>query len=311
MSTSSTPFIVDGAKFDPTLAEFSKVRTNKNTGAKSVPVFYDSKGYLYVQTPPMNIPFGLQKPYSERDGTKPSNESESNSKDEFKKYTLEFSFTGRENNKKMQQFYNNFEKFDKIAIEQCVKNGEVWMQDDELDKKMAKKMYTPMVRPALDKNKKPADYPPRLRAKVNYRNGEFDVNVFDNEKNKVETPLDQLNLGGCTAIAILKCQGVWLQKTGFGITWQLVRLRLQKRESLEAYPFLDNEVEDSDEESDNDASGDEEPEVKDSSSDGGNSDKEASDQEDSDQEDSDVEREPTPPPEPKKTTRRRKKAPDS
>jgi predicted RNA methylase len=89
---------------------FSNVIKNKQ-GGSMVYLNYSDKPKFIIQTPIMNVPFGLSE-FTPDNGPV--------------KYSLDCSFNGHENDTKIKQFYDNVKKIDNMMIEKAVENSASW-----------------------------------------------------------------------------------------------------------------------------------------------------------------------------------------
>ena len=102
---------IKGKNLNSELVTVSDKPNNMDSGAKYVYVGYNNKN-LVVQTPEMDIPFGLNV-YDKGD---------------YPKYSVDLSFKGMENNKSMMAFYNNMNDMDARLISEGMKNSMSWFK---------------------------------------------------------------------------------------------------------------------------------------------------------------------------------------
>ena len=92
--------------------------------------------------------------------------------------------------------------------------------------------------------KEGTDYPPRVKLQLPKRNGEFDVEVYNQNKELVD--VDYIEKG-CEVIPIVQLSHVWFVGSDFGIKFKAALVKVYKKEKLSGYNFIDSSDEDSSE----------------------------------------------------------------
>lgn len=251
----STTSVIDGTKIDLSKITFSSIKRNDN-GSKSVRVSYDG-GPFTIQSPLMHVPWNLNPPYSDRDikkgagnGNGNEDENEDNVQENVQssgrtKWSLQMNFRGRENNKRLQKFYENMKALDALFAKKTVENRVEWFDDDEdyeseRDAILAyRKTFKPGIRER--KNKTTGEpYPPCIEPKVSCVDGEFACNCFNMKREKYDKPMDKLMLKGTEGEGIIRLTNFYVQDARCGPTWTLLRLRADESEgSLGEFGFID------------------------------------------------------------------------
>jgi hypothetical protein len=245
----SNQSVIDGTKLDLSKITFGKI-TRLANGSKSVRVSYNG-GPLTIQTPNMNIPWGVNPPYSEKDKKEddaPSQPS-ADGKGKMTKWSLQMSFKGIDpkskdpNVKRLNEFYEIMKKLDELFLKKVVENRLEWFDDN---KKMSpdtaeaiyERFYSKTIRERTNKVTKEA-YPPSIDPKVNCLDGEFQCNVFNMAGDKYDKPIDKINLKGSSGIGILRLTNFYIQQSRCGPTWTLMRLRADEQAALGDFGFVD------------------------------------------------------------------------
>ena len=250
-SKSNNQSVIDGTTIDLSKITFGKI-TRLSNGSKSVRVSYDG-GPLTIQTPMMNIPWGVNPPYSEKDKNKDednnNNTGNTEGKSKVSKWSLQLSFKGYDskdsdkNSDRIKQFLEKMKELDQLFLETVVANRGEWFDDN---KKMSKetaeaiydRLYSRSIRERTNKTTK-APYPPSIDPKVNCVDGKFECNVFNMNREKYDKPIDKLNLKGTTGEGIIRLTNFYIQQSRCGPTWTLMRLRANENAPLSDFGFVD------------------------------------------------------------------------
>ena len=249
---SNSTSVLDGTKIDLSKITFSSIRRNDN-GSKSVRVSYDG-GPLTIQTPLMPIPWNLNPPYSDKNANKKGKDNEEEEDQEQEntvpttgrtKWSLQMTFRDRENNRRLQRFYENMKALDDLFAKKTVESRAEWFDDDEdyeseRDAFLTyKKIFKPGVRQRKNKTTGEA-YPPCIEPKVTCNDGEFACNCFSMNREKYDKPMNKLQLRGTEGEGIIRLTNFYVQDSRCGPTWALMRLRADESEgSLGEFGFID------------------------------------------------------------------------
>lgn len=214
-------------EFNINNVSFSDVRTLDN-GGKVVYLSYknlDNKpAPLILQTPQMNVPFGLST--WDNDGKGPL------------KYSLDLSFKGMDKSVGLQNFYNVLESLDKRLIEDGLANAPTWFKGKKVTKDVLEALYTPLIRHAKDKNGEVTDkYPPTFKVTVPNKEGKITCEVYDDKRELVD--LLSLQTKGSRVTAIIQCMGLWFAGGKFGSTWRVVQMKVAPNATIRGYAFKD------------------------------------------------------------------------
>ena len=246
---SSNQSVIDGTQIDLSKITFGKI-TRLSNGSKSVRVSYDG-GPLTIQTPMMNIPWGVNPPYSEKDKNKDEENNIINAegKPKVSKWSLQLSFKGYDskdtdkNTERIKLFLEKMKALDQLFLETVVSNRGEWFDDN---KKMSKetaeaiyeRLYSKSIRERMNKTTK-APYPPSIDPKVNCADGKFECNVFNMNREKYDKPIDKINLKGTAGEGIIRLTNFYIQQSRCGPTWTLMRLRANENAPLSDFGFVD------------------------------------------------------------------------
>ena len=233
--------IVLPTDFDASNITYSEPRVLDNNG-KVIYVSYNKKK-LIMQTPEMDVPFGLSK----------------QSFDGKDKYSLDLSFKGKDNREVLGKFFNGLKSLDRKFIEDGFANSQKWFKKTfkSIDS-IEEAMYTPLVKFPKDKEGNITDkYPPTIRITVPHDGTKFLCDVYDHNKNIVD--LATIDTKGAKISAIVQCSGLWVSGK-YGSTWKVVQMKVTPPARIKGYAFKDIEEKvekDIDEEDEDDIDNDE------------------------------------------------------
>ena len=215
------------SEFDSSKITYSDVRP-MGPNAKQVYINYDDSQVVFA-TPRLKVPFGLSK--FEQEGQNP-------------KYSLDLSF-GDLGNEKNKVFFDAIKSIDEKVLADATKNSLIWLRKRNVSEEVIETLFSPSVKYSKDKvtGEVNTNYPPTIRAKLPYYNGEFSCSVYDHDRKKLDEFADKITKGS-RVIAVIKCAGVWLAGGKFGSTWRVEQLKLDKPNSLQGFAFVDEDDED-------------------------------------------------------------------
>jgi len=200
------------------------------SGAKQVYLNYNG-GRLVVQTPKMSLPWNMGC-YRGPEGNQPPT------------YKLDLSFKGMENDPKIKELHDMIEKIDKRMLKAGAENGLAWFKKKDMNEEVLKALYTPMMKLSIDKNTGEPDgkWPPSVRIKVPNYDGKFSCEVFDTEKNEIDTSnLENVLVRGCEVQSLIECSSVWFAGGKYGLSWKIVQMKVQSVPNLNGYAFVDSD----------------------------------------------------------------------
>ena len=220
--------VVTSTNFNAQKISFSAMKS-LDSGGKQAFVNYDG-GMFVVQTPSCRLPFGM----SAFDKAGPV------------KYSVELSLDGyTEEGSKMKQFHDAMSVLDEYMIEQGVRNSRQWFKGD-LSRDVIKAFYTPMIRYAKDKDGNTKPYPPNVKLTLRKKrdSDDFDVHCYDDQRNLYRgIPLEELLVRGCQMTSLIKCTGVWVAGSKYGLSWKLDQAMITSLPQSRSFKFVDDEVE--------------------------------------------------------------------
>lgn len=217
--------------FDVSKVNFSTMRTLDN-GGKVVYLSY-LNGPLIFQTSEMITPFGISKWDNDKGGNK---------------YTLDLSFKGMDTRDVLKRFYNNLESVDTCVLQGAKTNSKTWFKKEQSET-VLRELMTKVIREAKDPK-----YPPTFKVTLPKKDGVFDFEVYNQDKQTVS--LDSLELKGARVTALIQCLGIWIAGAKFGVSWKVVQMKVIPVKKLQGYSIRDVEdkVADDDVEEDEDDS---------------------------------------------------------
>jgi len=240
-----------------------------DSGAKIAYVNYGSDGginSINVQTPEMTFPF------------------DSKMFDGSGKFSCQLSLIGED----VKVFHDKMNEIDNKIREDAKKNSQAWFGKKSISDEMIEDKFVPVVRKYKDPESQEftGKYPDKLAFKVVKKESGFECKFYDENRKKINVNdqskedfvvADTLMAKGCSAMCILKCNGLWFSSVGFGCSWKAVQMKVKLVENLEEYAFRDDDDDDFVKDSDSDDEPEPEPEPEKESSD--SSDEESSEEE--------------------------------
>lgn len=186
-----------------------------SSGGKMIGINFNESP-LVIQTPEMPLPFGISK-WSANNGM----ESQQGAAE---KYTLDLSFRGKESNEVMNMFFNKLRSLDKKFVEDGLENSTLWFKKKYGSREVVEALFTPIVKFAKDENGEPSDkYPPTFKVNLPVKNGEYDFKVFDVNRQPSKILLSD-TLKGARVRAIVRCNGIWVAGSKFGVSWRVLQM---------------------------------------------------------------------------------------
>ena len=238
-NSSTVPARQPGQPLLPCEVEFDKIgytdiKQMGNGPAKTCYVNYTDGGKLLVELPWMTTYDGIRQPPLEfRDESAPP------------KYSMDFSLKGhRGENQDVKALYDFLQGFqDKLLQDSCT-NSMQWHKKSKMTPEVAEAIFTPLVKVSTDKNTGEVleQYPPKLKIKVPFWEGEWKCDVFKTgTRSPIEGDLSEQVSGRMEARAIIACSGLWFAGGKFGVSWKLVQMEYRSLEqpSLASYAFRD------------------------------------------------------------------------
>ena len=272
-------------------------------GTKFTYVNYKGKK-LVLQTPEMEIPFGMNV----------------DDRGEYKKYSVDVSFKGMEDNKSLKAFYDNMIAMDEFLINEGTKkkNSLSWFKKPKgISREIAEEKFMRTVKiPTKDGERLP--YPARLKLKIQFKDGQHTVQFYHKENPKEEVKVDDPNtilVRGSRVKAIIQCVGIWIIAggTNYMCQWKVLQMIVDKPKTITNLGFLpdtDDEDEGANDETEQSKKSEKvsESEGDDNESDEEDDDNESEEDDDDSEEESEEEEEeePEPVPEPPKKKGRKK-----
>ena len=194
------------------------------SNAKQAYLNYDNRS-LTMQVGSLSIPYGM----SVFDKAGPV------------KYSVDMSLRGYEGEiPKVKAIYDAFAALDAFMLEQGVKNSKLWFKSD-LNKDVIKAFYTPCLRFSKDAEGNPKPYPPTLKVSLRQRDGKFETVMYDENKQVMTLPMEEILVKGAQITTLIQCTGVWFAGSKYGLSWKAVQIRADKLpEGIRGFAFVDD-----------------------------------------------------------------------
>ena len=249
---SSTNQIIKPEKFDASKLSFSdvKIKELKTKGGQVIKrkVVYPSyNGHrVRIQTPEMNLPYGLNENEKVDDTT---------GKVVGMDYSVNFSFKGidrldDENAKvakkatKLKAFHDMISAIDAAALQAASKNSLAWIKQKKASPEVAAALYSSSLKVSRDRETQEPDgkYPDTIKAKIPCYDGVFKPEVFDKDQTPIE--LKEGLVKGAIAKNIIDINEVWFVGGKFGMSLRLNQSRVEVPQGLRGYAFLPSDDDD-------------------------------------------------------------------
>uniref|UniRef100_A0A6C0CTK7 Uncharacterized protein n=1 Tax=viral metagenome TaxID=1070528 RepID=A0A6C0CTK7_9ZZZZ len=181
-----------------------------DNGGKMIYVSF-KKNPLRIQTPQCYLPFGINVYKNEDSGTEA--------------HTLELSFDGKDSKPNLMDFFVKMKEFDDLNIQKGFEYQQSWFRKKYPNKEVIEALYTTMIKYPKDKNGEiTTAWPPTFKIKLPYVNGEYKFEMYDKSNLKID-PKSVQTKGG-RAVAIIKCNGIWLAGGKFGMSWKAEQIQI-------------------------------------------------------------------------------------
>lgn len=221
--------IVSVKNFNPTNISFAPLK-RLDSGGSQVYMNYNydasTRKNLTVQVGTLPVPYGLNV----FDKAGPI------------KYSVDISLRGYDDNPKVKQVFDFFTSLDEFMIDQGVANSKQWFKAS-LTRDVVKAFYTPTVRWAKDAEGNVKPYPPTVKLQLRQREGKFDVELYDENRNELKgVRLEDVLVKGAQVTALIQATSVWFAGSKFGISWKALQIRMDKiPDSIRGYSIQDED----------------------------------------------------------------------
>lgn len=233
------PVALKPEHFDITKLKYSEVKPLKNNPqAKMCGIFYNGERPAF-QTPLMHMPYGVN------DNTKiPGNEGQP------KKYDLNLSFRGKDENARLEAFFNMLLSIEKKIKDDAFANRLTWFKKDYNGvRDVVDSLFTPLIKFDVDKEtgKVQNKYPPTFKVKLPYdaATDTFKFDAWDMTKTALDFKAALDSLKGAKCQAIVQLSGLWFAGGRFGCTWRLETAKFDIPNKKSSWSF-DSDSEDED-----------------------------------------------------------------
>lgn len=204
---STTHLFKSFADFDPLAVGFGEAQATKR-GSTFVPLLLGgSRATFQIATPPLTVPFGLSS-FRESDDA------------EIQSYSLDLSPRDPDDPRQTVMLA----KLDALGaslLDTACKKAKAWF-----GKANSRDVITAFFKP-LVKRDETGRYAPIVKTKVQMRNGAPACHVFD--EHQQPTSLDSIVPGTRVRVLMEADRVYFIGKTGFGVSWRAVQVRIVSR----------------------------------------------------------------------------------
>ncbi len=223
--------ILKPSQFDIKNVQFSSIRENPTTRAKSMYINYNGS-QLLVQTPKMNTPFGLN-----------ANTFGDAAADAPKKYSLPLSFGKMDDPEKDREiiaFHRMIQEIEAALLKMaCEKSIDFFKKQHKPD--MVKEFFSAGIKRSIDKETSLPNgkYPDTLNIKLD-STGKAPTEVYINAKTPETAPFTDIFQKGASCVALLNCS-CWIANGKFGVTWRAKQIKYYPIPKLSGYSITDDD----------------------------------------------------------------------
>ena len=190
-----------------------------DNGGKMIYVSF-KKSPLRIQTPQCYVPFGINVYKNDDSGTEA--------------HTMELSFDGKETKPNLMDFYEKMKALDNLNIEKGFEYQQSWFRKKYPNQEVIEALYTTMIKYPKDKNGEiTTQWPPTFKFKLPFVNGQYKFEMYDKTNQKIDPKSVQTK--GARAVAILKCNGIWLAGGKFGMSWKAEQIQIVPPNKIEGF----------------------------------------------------------------------------
>jgi hypothetical protein len=213
-------------QFDTSALTCGELSKNKAGGNQVQLLYNGNKQRIILQTPKMSVPFGVSE-YVPENNIGPI------------KYSLDASFKGIPDDKRLNAFYETVQRIDERMVALAVENSPLWF-GKQMSKEVVEELYRPLIKPS----KQPDKYAPTMKFKIraldtmeafNANRESFDMSGFQ---------------PGSTVKCIVDFAPVWFVNKQFGLTMSVLQMEVVSLPAGKLQGFAFQHESDSDPEDD-------------------------------------------------------------
>lgn len=193
--------------------------------AKIMYMTHEDGNPIYIQTPKMRCPYGLGR-FDDGEKTK---------------YTLDLSF-GTQSFKNIKKLKTLLENIDNKILDDSTTNSLEWFKKKKQSRDVSQALFSPSIKVATEDGEPTDKYPPTFKVKISKKKDEsFRVDCYDSEppNTKLDADLPFLLQKGKTVEGVIKLGGIWFAGGKFGVTWELIQIRVSPHNQINEYSFKD------------------------------------------------------------------------
>ena len=261
MSSQVDKLIINAVNFDAdTDVKYAKPKINKSGGKGIALQNVKTNSVLNLSTP-LILTWGVNEYVDEASGRKSYNMSLQFPQEDYK-------------TEPTSQFLSNMIKLQDKIKNDAVTNCKEWFGKAKMSSEVVDALFHPMLQYPKDPNTGEPDMnrSPTLRIKLDYWDEKFNCEIFDVKQemvfpdvNTTSGPMELIPKGTNVA-TVIRCGGLWFANGKFGVTWKLeqavvkprasfkgkcmIKLSMEETDKLNKQVVDDEQVEDSDEETD-------------------------------------------------------------
>ena len=261
MSSQVDKLIINAVNFDAdTDVKYAKPKINKSGGKGIALQNVKTNSVLNLSTP-LILTWGVNEYVDEASGRKSYNMSLQFPQEDYK-------------TEPTSQFLSNMIKLQDKIKNDAVTNCKDWFGKAKMSSEVVDALFHPMLQYPKDPNTGEPDMnrSPTLRIKLDYWDEKFNCEIFDVKQemvfpdvNTTSGPMELIPKGTNVA-TVIRCGGLWFANGKFGVTWKLeqavvkprasfkgkcmIKLSMEETDKLNKQVVDDEQVEDSDEETD-------------------------------------------------------------
>lgn len=188
---------------------------------------------MYIQLPVMNCPYGVSSWPNEKGGV-------------AERLNLDLSLTNYDSAPAMKDTYTMLSKIEEFAMEKALDNSSSWFKKKYTTKDVIQAIFTPIIRFSKDKitGETSHKFPPVVRLSLPKKNGQVDVEVYN--ENREQISFDNVDFKGAQVTAIAQIVSIWVIAGKFGISMRAKQLKVVQTKRITGYAFIEDLDDDED-----------------------------------------------------------------
>ena len=211
--------IIKAKDCDVSNISYGEVKVNPKTKGKTIYINYGGPGKsIILQTPEMRSPFGINKWAGENGAPD--------------KFDINLSFDGRNVEGPIKTFFDLLNALDDKLVDDTTVNAKKWFGKPMPNREVVEALYSKTIRYSKDKETGEINtkYEPTFKATLPVKDGQFDVTVWDYNRQKLDINeiIESGSSRGAQMKLLVSLTGIWIVGTKFGLTWKVKQIIINR-----------------------------------------------------------------------------------